>query len=489
MTRVVVSLCIASVLFCVGCGSSNNSSGPPPRGNYSNANLSGQYAYQITGFDLSNGNRYTEGGVFTADGNGHITAGTDDFSEGSPVPPTTLSGTYSISNDGTGSAVLSFANGSSLSLVLTLASSSKVNLISAPLTTSFFASGAGVAEKQDSTAFAAAPTGTFVFKWHSGSTTTNPVTNIGAFTLNTGTLTAGNKDTLSFGSALSSATFASGQLSAPDTGSGRGTGSLTDSNGATSTFVYYVVNPSNLRFFMTNSPGTGTAERQTLSSFNPASFSGGYAFGGVGDTATFFSGANTVGVVTADGNGNITAGAYDAVQDGTTTSNAALSGTYTVASSGRVPVSLNAGAIRAIFWLVSPSRAFFLIDDPTKVEDGTADHQSGSFAKSTLNGQFSLVMDGSDTAATVHTYDRVGTLQWNGIGGLGLTEAINFAGTTTTPGFLTGSYDVASNGRATGSIASLSSNLVFYLVSGSSAYVLQEDGGIEVSGTISLQQP
>jgi hypothetical protein len=488
MTKVALSLCVLSVLFCVGCGSSG-SSGPPPKGNYSNSSLSGHYAYQITGFDLSgNGNRYAEAGVFTADGNGNITGGTDDFSEGSPQASATSSGTYSISNDGTGSAVLNISNGRQISLVVTLVSSSKANLIVAPLSTSFFASGAGVAEKQDTTAFAA-PSGTFVFKWH-GTSAGVPVANVGAFTVASGTLSSGSEDALILGAALSSPTFTSGTLNPPDSSTGRGTGSFTDSNNVSSTFDYYVVNAGNLRFLLTSSLGIGRAEQQTGGSFAAASLSGGYAFGSVGDTASFFNGSNTVGAITAGGNGTISAGAYDAVENGTVTSNASLSGTYTVAASGRAAVSLNSGAIQEVYWLVSPSRAFVLIDDLNRVEDGTADLQSGSFSNSTMNGQFSVFMDGSDTApGGVNTYDRVGTLQWNGIGGLGLNEAINLDGQTTTPGFLTGSYAVSNNGRATGSISSLSSNLVFYLVSGSSGYVLQGDSGIEISGAMSLQTP
>ncbi len=51
---------------------------------------------------------YREAGVFTANGNGGITSATDDFSEGSTVLTTISTGSYAISNDGTGS--LSFNN-------------------------------------------------------------------------------------------------------------------------------------------------------------------------------------------------------------------------------------------------------------------------------------------------------------------------------------------------------------------------------------------
>ena len=82
-----------------------------PKGNFSKASLNGQYVYQIEGFDFStnlSGVAYREAGVFTADGNGNITSATDDFSEGNTFLTTSSTGSYDISNDGTGS--LSFDN-------------------------------------------------------------------------------------------------------------------------------------------------------------------------------------------------------------------------------------------------------------------------------------------------------------------------------------------------------------------------------------------
>jgi hypothetical protein len=57
----------------------------------------------------------------------------------------------------------------------------------------------------------------------------------------------------------------------------------------------------------------------------------------------------------------------------------------------------------------------------------------------------------------------------------------------TVPIVLSGSYSVSSNGRATGSLNTLSNNLVFYLVSGSDAYVVQNDTGVQIDGTVSKQ--
>jgi hypothetical protein len=82
----------------------------------------------------------------------------------------------------------------------------------------------------------------------------------------------------------------------------------------------------------------------------------------------------------------------------------------------------------------------------------------------------------------------VGTLQWDGSGKLILNEFTNSAGTITVPVILSGNYSVATNGRTAASISNLSNNLVFYLVSGNDAYVVQNDSGVEINGTISKQQ-
>jgi hypothetical protein len=136
-------------------------------------------------------------------------------------------------------------------------------------------------------------------------------------------------------------------------------------------------------------------------------------------------------------------------------------------------------------WMVSPTRGLFLVNDPNTVQDGSLDlQQVSSFSNSTMNGQFGLIMNGFDSGGAK---DRVGTLQWDGSGKLILNEFTNAAGNITVPVILSGNYAVSSNGRTGGSLSSLSSNLIFYLVSGSDAYVIQNDAGVEINGTISKQ--
>ena len=125
------------------------------------------------------------------------------------------------------------------------------------------------------------------------------------------------------------------------------------------------------------------------------------------------------------------------------------------------------------------------------MEDGTLDlQQTSSFSNSTLSGQFAFVNDGFDTSPDF--IDRVGTMNWDGNGNMTFYEAVNsgLSGTRLL-GFFSASYSVASNGRATATISNVSltnNDFVFYLVSGSDAYVIQNDPGVEINGTIGKQQ-
>ena len=470
-------------LFVLSCGNGSLViHTPPPSGNFTNASLSGQYAYALSGSAIVPGTStsafYAEAGVFTADGNGHLTNGTDDFGQDGKFASNPFTGSYTLNRDGTGTMTLVFSSGSgSIQLGLTLVNSSQFYLIE----TDSFATGGGSAEKQDPSAFSVAPSGTFAFGMHS----TGASSHAGAMTIAGGTIT-GSEDVIA-GAGLSSPTL-SGTVSAALT-NGRGTLTLTNSSGTNSNFAYYVVSANTLRLMQTDMGvlALGRAEKQTTTSFSPASLTGSFVFGSNGDTATI-GGIHSAGVFTSDGNGNLTAGSYDSVRDFSQTTNVGLTGSYRMSSAGRATLTLNLQngiAIQEVFWMVSPSRGFLVVDDASRLEDGTLDRQqSSSFSASSLNGQFALVMDGFDSSSCV---DRVGTLQTDGKGNLSLNELLNRGGVVSAPGLLPGTYTVSSNGRVGGSVSSLSNNLVFYMISGNSGYLLQNDAGAEIAGTSAHQ--
>jgi len=152
--------------------------------------------------------------------------------------------------------------------------------------------------------------------------------------------------------------------------------------------------------------------------------------------------------------------------------------------------------IPEIFWMVSNSRAYFLVDSTTKVEDGSIDMQTqNTFTNTDFKSKFgyAMVMDGYLSTSGYLT--RVGTLYPDGNGNTNLNEETNslpfppgsLPGIINDPPTLPGTYQVRTDGRVTGTINSLSSNLIGYLVSPGQAYILQNDPGVEISGQLTLQ--
>lgn len=492
----------AMLILLAACNTNANISGvgcPGNTGSFSNSSLAAnsQWAFELSGWQgnsnsASGVSPYREAGVMTVDGNGHLTAATDDFyQQGSAcsTPPcysmtTGLTGTYSITSNGTGTITLQFPNGPENWAITMQGNSFYI------METDTFATAHGEAHMQTSPF--AAPNGTFAFRIHALGSSSGLSAAVGEMTVSAGTITGGNVDYLNGG--VLSTLGVSGSFAAPDS-TGRGTASIAYGGNAAATFAYYVIDQNTVEFFETDgSLALGRMEAQTgAGSFTNGSFSGPYAFGSFGDTSTYGS-TNTVGQITADGSGSLVSGSYDGVQDGNVISVTSISAgsAYSVASNGRFTMTINgagASAVTVIGYVVNApataGRAFFLIDDSTKVEDGTMDLQSSSsFAASNLSGQYAMVMGGYDPTDVL---DRTGVVQADGNGNINTSYVLNRTGVVSAPGCLTGTYTVAANGRVAASITSLSSNLVFYMVNSNQAYILQADGGTEVFGGMALQ--
>ena len=155
-----------ALVAAVGCGTGGSTAFLNNTENFSAASLKGSYVYQLRGADALSFSPYREVGVFTADGAGKITGGSDDTSFTANAPAT-VTGSYQIASDGTGSITMTSQLGT-INLAVTMVSSSKVYLIEADHLNS---SGLGVnatgfAELQDSSAIATTPTGPFAFRIH-----------------------------------------------------------------------------------------------------------------------------------------------------------------------------------------------------------------------------------------------------------------------------------------------------------------------------------
>ena len=93
-----------AVLAACGGGSSDPPVNPPPSGNFSNSNLSGNYVFSVTGTAADTSNDFvTIMGSFTADGTGNITGGFLDQNSTAAnglILDNITSGTYSVGADG-----------------------------------------------------------------------------------------------------------------------------------------------------------------------------------------------------------------------------------------------------------------------------------------------------------------------------------------------------------------------------------------------------
>ena len=491
---------MAILLTAVGCGTGGSPVFIRTTGNFSNADLKGSYVFQIHGafVDPNTGlccDPYRQVGVFTADGNGNITAGTDDslFAIGG----TAITGTYNVISSGAGTLIFNNSSVGPVSFQIVLVSASQVQLIEADTNVN----ASGIAELQDPNAAATTPNGTFVFRLHqeaSEQNTTLEAAQVGAFTLSGGS-GSGAMDQ-NFNGTLSSPNITA-TFNAPSN-VGRGTATITAASGNTN-IVYYVVSSTELALLVDASVngaiGSGSAEAQNNVTTGTG-LSGAYAFGSRGDDTTpgngLVQGVAAVGQFTA-ANGTIS-GEQDTMLDGTYSQGSAgnISACYTASSAngvdGRVAVTnCQSQTPTQVFWMVSPSRAFFLDLISNQLQDGTADLQTlNSFAASTLDGQFVLIMDGVDLNNAAYL-SRIGDLQFDGASKLQLSEMANELNGISNPGGLTGQYSVSSNGRVVGSVANNANpalDLVMYAVSGSQAYVLQGDAGLTTFGTVTQQQ-
>jgi hypothetical protein len=467
---------IVGVLFTAACGSSGGRI-TPLGGTFSRASLNGQYVIAQTGTAVNtagtSADPFSETLVLTADGAGNLKVTVDDFNQdGQFLNPPTLpeSGTYIISSDGTGSLTV---GGSSYAITMIDDGHFYVMQQDSGATSS------GYGELQDTTAFTSAPSGPYVFKSHRQSGSSR----VGGITITAGAI-SGTEDLLDIGITANSVPVTSSvAMSAPDS---NGRGSFTLSDGTA--FNYYVVNSTKFHFLSNNgSLEIGMAEAQT-GTFSLATLAAGtsYVFGSAGDTIASGlqgRGIHSAGVYTSDGAGNITGGAVDFVQDTTVNPNLTVSsGTYTLAANGRgtLNLTLAGGTINPqIFWMVNSSRAYFLVNSGTAVEDGIYTLQTGT----TLTSQAAFTMDGIDTGGIK---DRVGIFSPSGSGILKWNQESNSflpsagSGQVTTLG-TTATYQVSSNGRVTvvvNNVNTTSPGMVFYLSSPNAGVMVEEDSNV-----------
>jgi hypothetical protein len=379
--------------------------------------LNGDYALLLKGFD-SAGKPALIGAVFVANGSGSITSGAEDESLAAGVQSLTISsGSYTIGTGTDGSAqrgclALTTTQGPAQvtqNFFFSLSGgipSSNGHIIEVDAAGPFTE---GILRKQDPTAFSNAQiSGNYAFGAGFIQADGSKLSCIGELAFSGGgAITGGAEDcnqstqvgppVLDFNTALTAFPASPVSINSGGTysisGNGRGTLAFTPNitSPPTVNAFLYVVSSSEL-LVVSSGPQSSTPIfagqifKQSSSNFGAADFNGTSVVYAEGTGSTAGNSDATVGTLKTTGAAQtFTFNGYS--NDGGSVSANSASGTFTVASNGRVSVS-GGGGSAPVLWLVTQNKAFFL-NSNRKVEAGFVEPQTGSsFTVSSISGTY-----------------------------------------------------------------------------------------------------
>ena len=470
-----------ALVIITGCGGGRSISFPPPVGSFTNANLSGPFAFSYTGSDASG--FLAVAGSFVSDGAGHITSGTQDINSGLGVQTNAaVTGTYVVRADGRGTANLNSAVGNTtLDFVIVAGGHALVTRFDNRAT------GSGTIDQQTPSAFSnAALAGSFAFSLSGIDTGSVPFAVGGTFTSDaSGTLTAGVDDSNDNG-IIGTNDPMTGSI--PMTSTGRGTATLNTSRGAL-TFAYYAVDANHLKLVGTNTlPALGGEAFRQQGAITNASVSGPFAFTIAGADLLSGNPFAAGGVLISDGAGNISAGIEDFNDAGFINTNATFTGTYTMAANGRGTMNL-ATTVGTFNFAIYPSSGGVIIleiDNRFLTTGAALQQQATAFNAASLQGTYGMNFTASNNGSEL---DSIAEFTADGVSRLtGIIDLNNSGGITFGQG-LTGTFTAAANGRTTMALKTPlgTQNLVVYLVNGTRALFVEIDGAIVAAGDIRHQ--
>lgn len=404
----------AAALWAAACNSGGTTITPPPPNNgFSNSNLSGQYAFSMSGTTFNTQTLVTEPyvrvGSFIADGKGGISGGVEDVNVAGASNEFAFSSTgssFTINSDGRGTITLIDSTGT-LTFDVVLTSSSSGYIVDFPSDASSTASGSFALQSAASFALSGI-NGSYTFDFSGSDVNGNPESAVGEFQANGsgqfptgladdndgGTINNGNA-----GAASISGTYAAPSTSPSDlTSFGRCQFTIGTLSG-----VLYIVGPNQLKFMEETSGGTleGDAFLQSNIPTSTAGINGGFVYVMGGATS---SGPLTRGGKFATSGGNLTLSSVivDNNNAGTQVNlNTAATGSYTIdsAGSGRgtltFTISGQSNPFQYVFYLISPTQAVLQDQSLGIVADGSMLAQgSGSITNSSLAGNYGVSWSG-----------------------------------------------------------------------------------------------
>jgi hypothetical protein len=494
-----LGLCLAvvSLVFLAACGAGGGPSNPGtgPAG-YTNASFNGTYVFTLSGQCVNSCTTPSvlqTLGTMTADGKGNITGGNWDLNIGGAYngTPLSLSGTYTVNSDGTASVTVN--DGISTDAFVIMLTSPTGGYIEAN-DTQWAMSGT----IQKTTAVAAAPAGTYVFKIAGLTASSRAWAVAGAMNFTSGNVTADANE------AGVSTLLQTGSVTAVvyDAPSGRGTFTIVPSGGnplAGMNFVFYAVDANTLELLSSDASFGFQGRAEVASGTVGTPLTGSFAFLGAGFPDAGQAQVSEGGVFTGDGAGNITSGVIDSVFDSNGQTGASLTGTGTVTTVNGVTrdalvlSATNAPNVKplqnATVWMTSAGRGIFVSGDGDRAEVGTIQSQTG--APFTDNGTFGFGQAGwAITSNGAEGLDFV-TLFTNSNGKVGgYTQALNLFGS---PNVMTGDGTLTFN--SAGTIGNLTLNNTgigtedfrFYQYSSSQAFIMEVDQTAIATGTMTVQ--
>jgi hypothetical protein len=365
-----------------------------------NAELKGQYAFLLQGFDDATGNQFAIVGSFTADGNGNLTSGLEDINGPDGYQPeVTFTGTYSVGADNRGQASLTNSLGASTKFAIAVGLLNSSNVATQASLIEFDDStgingkrGSGFAYMQDSSTFSLSSIkGPYAFQFvgQTGETDTR-LALTGAYTADGNGNLNGEVDSNIDGVMEGPQTFASTISASQGTDTSSFGRMTTTPTGASFHFVYYIVSSSKALVMSTDPESTsgllgGEVMAQASSSFSASSLNSTAVGYGVGTLTIHaglwkFDGAGTALFSLGWG----TAEFYEGIQSGSLS--------YTVDSSGRVKTTGSSAVLGVpgvpIFYLVDNNKGFLMSTD-SSVTTGFFEPQTGGpFSNASLSGNY-----------------------------------------------------------------------------------------------------
>lgn len=432
-----------------------------------NSNLNGNYAFLLQGWVQHSGTYYTESiaGSFKANGAGNVSSGQYDSNDAGGPHQGSLTATYCIASNNLGTITITPQDQSSTTYALVVQSNGNGSVVSYDATNPLIVS--GIFLKQNTSAFS---TGSFVGQYSFGligaDASYNRMGLAGSFTANgTPSLTGGEWDQNDNGTPTNTS-FGSNDFNV--TTSGRGTVTLTASSGATPSFAFYVVNASQLLMIETDTGSsilTGQVIQQSGLTGTNSDLDGVSVYQAQGLDTDCSPGCPDAqaGLVSTDGNGNVTSFSGDE-NDGGTLSSFTTSGTYSVSSNGRVTTTLTGVNHPPILYLIAKNAAFATDAGSRKVNSGLLQAQSGSnFGLSSLSG---TLYGGTGQPVTSNVCASVDVLTLNSGNGGDTQDDICGSGPGT--GTASFTYTVSTDGRGVATTTSggggAGSTTIFYII-------------------------